>query len=214
MSKYKIKNSIWFVLAEGLRIYFTNIDKFLIYMLFPVFGQVIGIILSFGLSLGFAETIVNRVDNPWLAFSLILLLALPGLLIFVKAFWDFMVAYIALNSMTEGAITTGRVYDFQSHNEVATQRTFSFVLLLLAVGVLSSIASSIFFMVPGFVLWIYFILVFQIFTFEQDLKTHEYFKRSFILTKGNWFRTFLLMIILAFFSIFSLVSCAIYSTEL
>lgn len=202
MSKYKVKNSIWFALIEGIKIYFTNIDKFLTYMLFPVFGQLIGIILSFGLSLGFANQIVARVDNPWIALLLVLLLALPGLLIFVKAFWDFMVAYIALNSMTEGAISTGRVYDFQSHNEVATRRTWSFVLLLLAVGVLSSIGSSIFFIIPAFVLWIYFILVFQIFTFEPDLKTHEHFKRSFILVKGHWFRTFLLLAILAFFSIF------------
>ena len=84
MSKYKIKNSIWFVLAEGIRIYFTNIDKFLTYMLFPVFGQLIGIILSFGLPLGFANQIVARVDNPWVAFLLVLLLAIPGLLVFVK----------------------------------------------------------------------------------------------------------------------------------
>lgn len=202
MSKYKIKNSIWLVLAEGIRIYFTNIDKFLTYMLFPVFGQLIGILLSFGLSLGFANQIVARVENPWVAFLLVLLLAIPGLLVFVKAFWDYMVAYVALNSMTEGAISTGKVYDFQSHNEVATRRTWAFVLLLLAVGVLSSIGSSIFFIIPASVLWIYFIIVFQVFTFEPDLKTHEYFKRSFLLVRGHWFRTCVLMLVLAFFSIF------------
>ena len=202
MSKFKVKNSIWFVLAEGIKIYFTNIDKFLTYMLFPVFGQLIGILLSFGLSLGFANQIVARVDNPWIAFLLVLLLAIPGLLVFVKAFWDYMVAYIALNSMTEGAISTGKVYDFQSHNEVATRRTWAFVLLLLAVGILSSIGSSIFFKIPASIIWIYFILVFQIFTFEPDLKIHEHFQRSFLLIKGHWFRTCALMLILAFFSIF------------
>ena len=202
MSKFKVKNSIWFVLAEGIKIYFTNIDKFLTYMLFPVFGQLIGILLSFGLSLGFANQIVARVDNPWIAFLLVLLLAIPGLLVFVKAFWDYMVAYIALNSMTEGAISTGKVYDFQSHNEVATRRTWAFVLLLLAVGILSSIGSGIFFIIPASIIWIYFILVFQIFTFEPDLKIHEHFQRSFLLIKGHWFRTCALMLILAFFSIF------------
>lgn len=202
MSKYKIKNSIWFVLAEGLRIYFTNIDKFFTYMLFPVFGQVIGIALAFGLSLGFAPIVIEKVENPLYALLLVLLLALPGLLIFAKAFWEFMVAYVALNSMTEGAINTGKVYDFQSHNEVATRRTFKFVLLLLLVGILSSFATSIFFIVPGFVLWIYFILVYQVFTFEPDLEIHDYFKRSFILVRGNWLRTLILMLILAFFSIY------------
>lgn len=202
MSKYKVKNSIWFVLAEGLKIYFTNIDKFFTYMLFPVFGQVIGIALSFGISLGFAQIIVDKVENPLTALFLVLFLALPGLLIFAKAFWEFMVAYVALNSMTEGAINTGKVYDFQSHNEVATRRTFKYVLFLLVVGTLSSLATSIFLMVPGFVLWIYFILVYQIFTFEPDLQIQDYFKRSFILVRGHWFRTFILMAILAFFSIY------------
>jgi len=202
MSKYKVSNSIWFVLAEGVRIYFSNIDKFFIYMLFPVLGQVLGIVLAFGLSLGFAQQVAAKVDNPTKAMLIILLLAVPGLLIFVKAFWDYMVAYVALNSMTEGAITSGKVYDFQSHNEVATRRAFKYIVFICLVGILSSLATNILLIVPGFILWIYFILVFQIFTFEQDLKIQDYFKKSFLLVKGNWFRTFILLAILSFFSIF------------
>lgn len=202
MSKYKLKNSIWFVLAESVKIYFSNIDKFFIYMLFPVLGQVLGIVLTFGLALGSIDKITDRTDSVSSALLLIFLLALPGLLIFVKAFWDYMVAYIALNSMTEGAVSTGKVYDIQAHKEVATKRTFKYVLLLLYVSVLSSVASSVFFIIPGFVLWIYFILVFQVFTFEPDLSIPDCFKRSLNLVKGNWGRTFLLLAILAFFSIF------------
>ena len=63
-------------------------------------------------------------------------------------------------------------------------------------------ASSIFFVIPGFVLWIYFILVYQVFTFEPELSIPECFKRSFILVRGNWLRTFLLLAILSFFSIY------------
>jgi len=202
MSKYKVNNSIWFVLAEGIRIYFGNIDKFFTYMLFPVFGQVLGILLALGLSLGLADTIVSKVDSPTKAMAVILLLAVPGLLIFVKAFWDYMVAYVALNSMTEGAVTSGKVYDFQSHNEVATRRAFKYILLLCTVGILSFLAANILLVVPGVVLWIYFILVFQVFTFELDLTVKECFKRSFNLIKGNWLRTFILLAILAFLSIF------------
>ncbi len=202
MSKYKVKNSIWFALAEAIRIYFGNIDKFFTYMLFPVFGQIIGIALAFGLSLGFADIVAAKVDSVTKAMLIILLLAVPGLLIFAKAFWDYMVAYVALNSMTEGAITTGKVYDFQSHNQVATRRSFKYIVFICVVGVLSSLASNILLMVPGFVLWIYFILVFQVFTFEDELSIQDCFKRSFLLVRGNWARTFVLMAILAFFSIF------------
>lgn len=204
MSKYKLKNSIFFILWEGIKIYFSNIDKFLLYMLFPVFGQVIGIALSFGLSLGFADKVVQKADSPAVALLMVLLLAIPGLLIFAKAFWDYMVAYVALNSMTEGAVTTGKVYDLASHNEVATQRGWKYIGFLIILSVLMSLGSSIFFIIPGFVLWIYFILVFQIFTFEPDLSITDIFKRSFLLVKGNWARTFILMAVLGFFSMYIL----------
>lgn len=204
MSKYKLKNSIFFILWEGIKIYFSNIDKFLLYMLFPVFGQVIGIALSFGLSLGFADKVVQKADSPAVALLMILLLAIPGLLIFAKAFWDYMVAYVALNSMTEGAVTTGKVYDLDSHNEVATQRGWKYIGFLIILSVLMSLGSSIFFIIPGFVLWIYFILVFQVFTFEPDLSIADIFKRSFLLVKGNWARTFILMAVLGFFSMYIL----------
>ena len=204
MSKYKLKNSIFFILWEGIKIYFSNIDKFLLYMLFPVFGQVIGIALSFGLSLGFADKVVQKADSPAVALLMILLLAIPGLLIFTKAFWDYMVAYVALNSMTEGAVTTGKVYDLDSHNEVATQRGWKYIGFLIILSVLMSLGSSIFFIIPGFVLWIYFILVFQVFTFEPDLSITDIFKRSFLLVKGNWARTFILMAVLGFFSMYIL----------
>lgn len=202
MSKYKMKNSIWFVLFEGLKIYFSNIDKFILYMLFPVLGQVLGIALCFGLTLGLSDKIAAKADSISSAMLFILLLAIPGLLIFVKAFWDYVVAYVALNSMTEGAVTSGKVYDFKSHNEVATRRSFKYIGFLLILSVLMSLGTSIFFIIPGFVLWIYLILIFQIFTFEPDLSIWECYKKSFVLVKGDWGRTFSLMLILAFFSIF------------
>lgn len=202
MSKYKMKNSIWFVLFEGLKIYFSNIDKFILYMLFPVLGQVLGIALCFGLTLGLSNKIAAKADSISSAMLFILLLAIPGLLIFAKAFWDYVVAYVALNSMTEGAVTSGKVYDFKSHNEVATRRSFKYIGFLLILSVLMSLGTSIFFIIPGFVLWIYLILIFQIFTFEPDLSIWECYKKSFVLVKGDWGRTFSLMLILAFFSIF------------
>lgn len=202
MSKYKMKNSIWFVLFEGLKIYFSNIDKFILYMLFPVLGQVLGIALCFGLTLGLSDKIAAKADSISSAMLFILLLAIPGLLIFAKAFWDYVVAYVALNSMTEGAVTSGKVYDFKSHNEVATRRSLKYIGFLLILSVLMSLGTSIFFIIPGFVLWIYLILIFQIFTFEPDLSIWECYKKSFVLVKGDWGRTFSLMLILAFFSIF------------
>lgn len=202
MSNGEIKNSIFFVLFDGIKIYFSNIDKFLLYMLFPVFGQIIGIVLTFAMTVGLSGKIAERTTSISSALLLILLLAIPGLLIFIKAFWDYMVAYVALNSMTEGALTCGKVYDFQSHRDVATGRALKYIGLLTVIGILMAIGTSIFFIVPGFVIWIYLILVFQVFTFEPDLSVKECFHRSFEIIRGDWLRTFILMAVLVFFSMF------------
>ena len=101
MARFKIKNSIWKVLFEGLKIYISNIDKFVLYMLFPVFGQIIGLVLTFALTIGLAGKIGEKAHSTTSALIFIILLAIPGLLIFMKAFWDYMVAYVALNSITE-----------------------------------------------------------------------------------------------------------------
>ncbi len=207
MSKDSLKNSLWYVLFESVRIYFSNIDKFFVYMLFPVFGQMIGVILIFALTLGFADKIAAKTDSISTMFLMLCLLALPGLLIFMKAFWDYMIAYVALNSMTEGALTTGKVYDFQSHREVATRRVGKYIALLMVVGFLSLIAIfsciiPVFGLIPPLILWVYFILVFQVFTFEQDLSVRGCFIRSLNLIKGSWARTFLLMLIIGFFSVY------------
>jgi len=74
--------------------------------------------------------------------------------------------------------------------------------LSLSLLIITSLATSIFFIIPGFVLWIYFILVYQVFTFEPELGLTDIFKRSFILIRGHWLRTLILMLILTFFSIY------------
>lgn len=207
MSKTKIRNSIWSVLFEGIKIYISNIDKFVLYMLFPVFGQLVGLALTFGLTIGLAGKVAQKANSMTSALIFIFLLAIPGLLIFLKAFWDYMVAYVALNSMTQGALTTGRVYDFQSHREVATRRAFKYIGFLIAIGVLTLGLSlctivPILGLIPPLIIWIYLILVYQVFTFEEDLSIKECFSRSYELVKGDWGRTFLLMLILGFFSIY------------
>ena len=54
--------------------------------------------------------------------------------------------------------------------------------------------------------FVYFILVFQVFTFENGLSPVGYFKRSMFLIKGKFGRTFLLMAILTIFTYVILVS--------
>jgi len=194
------------IFFEGLKIYALNIHKFLLYMAFPVLGQILGLYLIFGMTFWFTQNYQNLVikypalnDMSTMLITSIVLV-IPGLLIFVKALWDYLVAYGALNSMTDGYLNTGKVYDFRAHNDVVLKKTFSFIAIWFIIGLFSIFAVIPVFWIFAFIFFVYFILVFQVFTFENGLSPIGYFRRSFELIKGKFARTFLLMTILVLFT--------------
>lgn len=200
------KKSVLKIFFEGLKIYALNIHKFLLYMAFPVLGQAAGLFLIFGMTYWFTKNyqdlsvkynILNDMSGLLICS---VIMVIPGLIILMKAFWDYLVSYVALNSMTEGYLNTGRVYDFKAHKAVVSQKTFSFVALWFLFGIFTAIAIIPVFWIIGFIFFIYFILIFQVFTFENGLSPIGYFRRSFELIKGKFAKTFLLMTILTIFT--------------
>lgn len=196
------QKSILNIFFEGLKIFCLNIHKFALYMAFPVIGQLLGVFLVFLPVFWFAQNMndltskfafLNETSNFLLC---VLVLSVPGIIILLKAFWDYLVAYGALNSMTEGWLNTSKVYDFKSHNEVVLQKTFSFVALWFLFSIFILISIIPVFWIIGFIFFIYFILIFQVFTFEDGLSPLGYFRRSFELVRGKFLKTFLLMLIL------------------
>lgn len=211
MARAKENNSIFGILIEGVKIYCSNFLQFTQYMAFPVLGQLLGLGLIFGLAglyTAYLPVLIEK-SPAFNSFSTIvacvILITVPGMIIFLKAFWDFLVAYGALNSMADSALNTGRVYDFPAHNSLITQRTFKYVGLWFLISLLSLIAINPFFIIIAAVLFIYFILVFQVFTFEDDVSILGCFRRSMEIIKGNFARTFILMCIIGFFTHFLFV---------
>ena len=204
--------SVWLIFFEGIKIFALNIHKFMLYMVFPVLGQILGIFLIFGLTFWFTQNMqdiaakYDALNNMSSMITLIVVSVIPGVLILIKAFWDYLVAFVALNSMTEGYLNTGRVYDFKAHNSVATQKSFSFITIWFLISVMTILGILPVFWIFAGLLFVYFILVFQVFTFENGLSPVGYFKRSMFLIKGKFGRTFLLMAILTIFTYVILVS--------
>lgn len=210
MARYKLQDSVWFIIGETLKIYMSNFFKFLVYMAFPILGQLIGIIWVFVSTFIFTDNFEYLAAkfpamNDFSSFFLIMLLvALPGLLLFMAAFWQYLIAYGALNSMTEGVLSTGHVYDFASHKEVVTRKTPKYIGLWLVYSIFVMLASFPLFWVLGGIFFIYFILIFQAFTFEEDMSIADYFRKSFDLIKGNFAKTIalvLFLVILTFYVI-------------
>ena len=170
----KNKNALK-VFTEGIGLYFSNFSKFIKYMAFPVFGQIAGlIVICFTTSIYTSKlpVLLERFSNLNDIRSLIILsilVTLPGLAIFTKAFWEYLIAYGAINSMFENMQKSGRVYDFSAHTELIKRRTPAFIGLWLLISIFTLISICPLFWVIGGIFAIYFALVFQAFTFEPEL---------------------------------------------
>ena len=206
MTKIKVENNfIWIILA-AIRIYSTNFLKFCGYMLFPVLGQVLGLLLIFCLAALYIAYLPELADkypifNDYTTIILsVILITVPGLLIFTKAFWDYLVTYGAINSVTESFLNTRKIYDFPAHNATITSRVFKYIGLWCLYSIFWLIAINPFFWIIGAIFFIYFILIFQVFSFEPDKSVSECFTRSFQIVRGNAFRTLLIMLIIGLFT--------------
>jgi len=187
------------IFIESIGLYFSNFDKFVKYMSFPVLGQLVGLILIFGLTylyttnLPFLIEKYHVFDNFNTLVLASILVTLPGMIIFLKAFWEYLVAYGAINSMLENMLRSGRVYDFDAHTELIKRRSLSYVALWCLIGIFSLFAMMPLLWVPAGVVFIYAVLIFQIFTFEPEQSPVGCVKRSFELIKGHFLSTFLLV---------------------
>lgn len=206
----KVKNSIWNVLAQCFELYFKNIDKFFLYLAFPVFGQLLGMILIVLPAFCYAGYLQKTVSNGDVftdftsAFLILFLITLPGLFIFIKAVLDYLIAYGSLNSMTENMMRSGRVYDFKAHTELINRRSARFFSIWFILALASIVSIIPLFWIIAAILFVYFVLIFQVFTFEADKTPIGCFKKSFDLIKGNFGRTAFLMLLVGGLSCWAL----------
>ncbi len=187
------------IFTESVGLYFSNFKQFVKYMSFPVLGQIIGLALVFFISYFYVQSLpklIEKYPNLNSLTTLVcvsILITLPGLAIFVKAFWEYLVAYGSVNSMLDNMLKSGKVYDFEAHAQVVKRRAASFVGIWLLVGLFSLIAICPLFWVICGILTVYFVLIFQVFTYEPELSPFGCAKRSFFIIKGHFASTFLLI---------------------
>ena len=194
--------TVFQIFIDSIGIYLKHLPEFIKYMTFPILGQILGIVLSFALSLGFAYNFGASMGDTTLSFAITMLLAIPGLVIFTKAFWEYLVAYVALSSMTENTIKSGRIYDIASHKKVATssKRVGEFITLWLIFGLFTIISIFPPMWIICAIVFVFIVLIFQVFTFEKNMRALECFKRSAKLVKSSFLPTVGLLIIVGIFS--------------
>ena len=187
------------IFTEAVGLYFANFRQFAKYMTFPVLGQIAGLILVLGCTYFYSKNMPFLMEKYTFLkdFNTLILLAIlitiPGMAIFMKAFWEYLVAYGAVNSMLENMLKSGKVYDFDAHTELIKRRTLPFVGLWLLFGIFTLLGSFPLLWVPAGVLAVYFVLIFQVFTYEPELSPVGCAKKSMLLIKGHFASTFILL---------------------
>lgn len=202
MSKSKNKIGVFSILKEGFSLYFKNFKIFMKYMTFPVLGQILGLSLTLYFAYLYTQNLPYLIEkfqifnNFSIIFTVLILIISIPLFLFMKAFWEYLVAYGAISSMTANAIKSGKVYDIQAHTELIKRRTFKYILLWLLFSIFLLIGYFPLFWIIAIILFIYFILIFQVFTLEEDKSPIKCFKRSFEIIKGHFAITLGLALVL------------------
>ena len=201
----EIKNVIN-VFTDGIKYYIKHFTSLFKYMSFPVFGQILGIIIVFTFTFIYM-LMLPALSAKYLFFQNILnslavclLIILPGLIIMLKAFWEYLIAYGAINSITANMVKSGNIYDISAHKKLITNNTPQFILLWLIISILIVLAIIPIFWIPALVLFVYFSFVFQVFTFDEKPNAINAFKTSFNMIKGHFAATFVLILLTALVS--------------
>ena len=85
------------IFTEAIGLYFSNFDKFIKYMTFPVLGQIGGLLLVFLITYFYTQNLppliekFSALDNFNVLILLSILITLPGLAIFCKSRDEFMI---------------------------------------------------------------------------------------------------------------------------
>ena len=206
MTKTKRKKTILDVFFESLKIYFKNFKIFLKYMTFPVLGQVLGIVISILGTFIYVKNLPQLIERfpTFTSISTVLItaivIAIPGIIIFSKALWEYLIVYGAINSMIDNYSKSGKIYDIKAHIQTVTQKTPIFIGLWLLYGLFLLIGSFPLFWVLFALIFVYFSLIFQVFTYKKDVSPIGCFVESYKLIKGHYWQTFGLLTFLGLFT--------------
>lgn len=137
MSKIKSQHqNIIQITLNALKLYLKNIIPLTKVMLFPVFGQVAGIILilypTYFLSLNITKIFPPPItlNNLYLLLMIQIIAVLPGFFVFTKAFWEYLVAFASINSMIMNIKKSGTIKDTAVINQLFKLRSHEYILFL------------------------------------------------------------------------------------
>ena len=194
------------VFKDGIKYYFQHFGEFSKYMLFPVFGQLLGLGVIAITTIIYLTILPNLIakysffNNTLNLILTSIAITIPGLAILLRAFWNYLAAYGVLSSITANMVKSGNIYDIPAHKELINQNAFQYILLWILYGIFMTLAFVPIFWIPAIILFIFFILIFQVFTFEEKPNAIKVFEISFKMIQGHFTSTLILAALVGLFS--------------
>ncbi len=197
--KRKVSLNVFKIFFTSTKVYFLYLDKFVKYLMYPVFGQIFGLIALFLVAYLFAVNTATLQEKIPFMFSernflIVYICCLaPFFAIFIKAFYEYLIAFGALNSVCYIITPKKKVQEitFDTHNDAIERRIAQYIVLLFLFSLITFVLS-----LPLFWIFIpFFVLIFQIFALEQSAGALYSVKRSIELVKGHYFQTLIALIL-------------------
>jgi len=211
MTAVNSSKNIFKIFSDSLVLYIKNIFPLTSHIFWSVTGQFIGIILMFYPAYLYKINYLQKLlpnesqSSIYNALAGLLLIMLPGLFIFTKSFWDYMLRMISLNSMIFDINHNDTLYDDSHYLHKIQSQSSEYIRLLTLISLIwlgITILTSLCIFIPNKSLFALILLinsfllafiqiklslVFQVFSFE-DLSSVKTIKRSWYLTKKQFWK--------------------------
>lgn len=196
MARKKSNNflSVFKVFFNSIKTYFMYLDQTSKALAFPIFGQLLSVIVMLTITY-FVCTNVDDIKNAVPFFSsgntlliTLYVILLPFLIVFLKAFYEFIILFASLNLVFYSYSNKKKIkdIDFDSFNSSIKRRFFKYLLLMIV-------------SIPFLVIAPFLAFVFQIFAIENDTSAFGSIKRSLGMVKLNFVST-IIMLLLCYFT--------------
>ena len=210
--------NVFSIFFSSVRTYFLYLDQCVKYLSFPILGQLISLTVLFIIVYYFNTNIDNIIklspffENSKHLYSLFGIVLLPFFIVFIKALYDYIIAFCALNILFYTVSNKKKVkdIDFDANKKVIESKIVNYIILIFFV-ILMLFVPPLIFIAP--ITWIFLCLAFQVLSFENEISAKRAISRSIELVRGNVFSTLILLILCGFITYWFLPSMFVWACE-
>lgn len=212
------KKHINFLNAFG--IFFSSVKTFFLYfdqttkiLLFPIFGQILAIILIFTLTYFYVQNghsvqafipFFNTNERLFITFIVLLI---PLFFLFAKAFYEYIIRFSSLNLLyyTNSGKKKVKNIDFEANDNVIQRKLFNYIILMLIITIMC--------ITPLILILPLACMAFQVFALEGNISPIKAVTRSIEMVKANFIPTMVALALCFFFTYMFLPALFIWAAE-